>query len=199
MTITNQVLKTLLSLSKYNNGSFKTEKQKNFLLQILEKNNRFFSNSVMYSDIFFIFEYNALGLTKIIKETQGRHRINSSTKVSFVDYWKKLNNEDNIKNNIKLKEQQIKKIKRNLCFKNINKYKEIIMSLYKNLFMEELNQVQVVLKQELIDLVNAYSYEEVSYFIEEGLKNDQDNIELKRIKKLVDKIEIKNKKIESLF
>ena len=161
----------------------------------------FFSNTVMYSDIFFIFEYNSLGLTKITKETQGRHRINSNTKVSFIDYWVKLDKKENEINDKKLKEQQIKKIKRNIIVKNINKYKEISMSLYKNFFIEKLNNVVIEqeIKERLIDSFNEYTYSDIYYFIEEGLKNDPDNIFLKRIKKLVDKIEIKNKKIESLF
>ena len=202
MTISNQVLKTLLNLSKYNNGEWKSEKQKDFLIKILEKNgNRFFSNTVVYSDIFFIFEYNELGITKITKETQGLHRRDSQIKLSFFEYWVKLDQKENEINNKKLKEQQIKKIKRNIIVKNINKYKEIIMSLYKNLFIDSLNKVVMKpeIKEMLIDRYNGYSYYDICYFIEEGLKTNPDNIELKRIKKLVEKIEEKNKKIESLF
>ncbi len=197
-----QVLKSLLTLAKYNNGEWKTEKQKIFLLKQLKENgNRFFSNEVMYSSIYFIFEYNQNGLTKITKEIQGRHRRYSQIKLTFGDYWLKLDQKENIINNIKLRDQQIKKLKRNLCLKNINKYKEIIMCLYKKIFMEELNQqvLKQETRQELIDIVNAYRYDDTSYFIKEGLKTDPDHIALKRLQKLVEKVEEKNKKIESLF
>ena len=202
MTITNDLLKSLLNLAKYNNGEWKSQKQKDFLIKILEKNNnRFFSNEVMYSSIYFIFEYDQNGLIKITKELQGKHRRDSHIKLSFVDHWIKLGHKENIINNIKLREQQIKKIKRNIFLKNINKYKEIIMCLYKTLFIEEINKavIKPESKEMLIDSFNAYSYYDISYFIEEGLKNEPNNIELKRIKKLVEKIEMKNKKIESLF
>ena len=202
MTISNQVLETLLGLAKYNNGSFKTEKQKNFLINFLKQNgNRFFSNEVMFSNIYFIFEYDQNGLTKIIKEIEGRHRKDSQIKLSFVNFWQKLNDEENIKNNIKLKEQQIKKIKRTIINKNVGKLKEIVIHLHKEMVIKAINEAEISedLKKKIIKDITNNNYYNTQNYVLECLQIDNTRPDLIRMKKLIDSIEEKNKILESLF
>jgi len=90
------ITKSLFSLAKYNNGYFKSDKQRDFLLKMRNDGNAFIGghNDIYGNSFFYVFHLDDLGVKKITRETKGGEKTSGKSVVTFerqsdADYQKK--------------------------------------------------------------------------------------------------------------